>query len=52
SAMHPRVAHDIVNRFSLEFFDKYLKGSTNTPLLSGTEQYRDVLLQQSERINE
>ncbi|MBL8264864.1 alpha/beta hydrolase family protein [Steroidobacter sp.] len=52
SAMHPRVAHDIVNRFSLEFFDKYLKGSTNTPLLSGTEQYRDVLLQQSERIKE
>lgn len=49
SAMHPRVAHDIVNRFSLEFFDKYLKGSVDAPLLSGAEQYRDVLLQQSEK---
>lgn len=42
--MHPRLAHDIVNRLTLEFFDKYLRQSTHTPLLSGQQRYADVMI--------
>lgn len=42
--MHPRLAHEIVNRLTLEFFDKYLRGKTDTPLLSGKQSYPEVEL--------
>jgi dienelactone hydrolase len=42
--MHPRLAHDIVNRVTLEFFDKYLRQRQETPLLSGAEKYPEVEL--------
>lgn len=42
--MHPRVAHDITNAFTLEFFDKYLRGRTDTPLLSGSKRFADTRL--------
>lgn len=42
--LHPRLAHDIVNEFTLEFFDKYLRGRTDTPLLSGARRYPDTQL--------
>ena len=38
-SMHPRLAHDIVNRYTLEFFDRHLRARTRTPLLSGEETY-------------
>lgn len=44
SLMHPRLAHDIVNRYTLEFFDKYLKRSPDTPLLSGQQAYPETNL--------
>jgi hypothetical protein len=43
-AMHPGLAHEIVNRFALEFFDKYLRHSADTPLLSGEQAYPEVTL--------
>lgn len=42
--MHPRLAHEIVNRATLEFFDKYLRQSADTPLLSGRQRYAQVEL--------
>jgi dienelactone hydrolase len=42
--MYPGLAHEIVNRFALEFFDKYLRHSANTPLLSGEQAYPEVTL--------
>ena len=45
--MHPRLAHDIVNRFTLEFFDKYLRGATETPLLSQKQVYPETTLLKS-----
>lgn len=42
--MHPRLAHDIINRFTLEFFDRYLRQSTATPLLDGKQRYGDTQL--------
>lgn len=42
--MHPKLAHDIVNEFTLEFFDKYLRGRADTPLLSGARRYPDTQL--------
>jgi predicted dienelactone hydrolase len=42
--MHPRLAHDIVNRYTLEFFDRYLRGATETPLLAGRVSYPEVEL--------
>jgi predicted dienelactone hydrolase len=43
-AMHPRLAHDIVNRLTLEFFDRYLRGSADAPLLSGQLGYPELKL--------
>lgn len=43
-AIHPRLAHAIVNHYALEFFDRYLRERTDTPLLSGTQSYRDASL--------
>lgn len=40
--MHPRLAHDIANAFALEFFDRYLRGQTDTPLLSGQKRLVDA----------
>lgn len=42
--MHPRLAHEIVNAYTLEFFDKYLRGRADTPLLAGKSAYPDVAL--------
>lgn len=42
--LHPRQAHDISNEFTLEFFDKYLRGRADTPLLSGGKRYPDTQL--------
>lgn len=42
--IHPRLAHDIVNGYVLEFFDKYLRGRTDTPLLSGRITYPEARL--------
>lgn len=42
--MHPRRAHDIINAYTLEFFDKYLRGRAETPLLSGKTTYPDTQL--------
>jgi hypothetical protein len=42
--MYPGLAHEIVNRFALEFFDEYLRHSANTPLLSGEQAYPEVTL--------
>ncbi len=48
--MHPRLAHQITNQLTLEFFDKYLKGSTETPFLSGIRTWSQVqILQQPAR---
>jgi predicted dienelactone hydrolase len=47
--MHPRVAHDIVNGYTLEFFDKYLRDRTHTPLLSGTSSYPEAQLRSRAR---
>lgn len=40
--MHPRLAHDIANAFALEFFDRYLLGRVDTPLLSGQKRLVDA----------
>ena len=48
--IHPRLAHEIVNRVTLEFFDKYLRGVGPTPILSGELTYPDVKLVKSERV--
>ncbi|MBL8271298.1 alpha/beta hydrolase family protein [Steroidobacter sp.] len=45
--MHPRLAHDIVNQATLEFFDKYLRQVTETPLLSGQRPYGQLKLRSS-----
>jgi len=37
--MHPRLAHEIINVLTREFLDKYLKGSEDTPFLSGTRSW-------------
>jgi predicted dienelactone hydrolase len=42
--IHPRLAHDIINAYTLEFFDKYLRGHTDSPLLSGKNGYPEVTL--------
>ncbi len=42
--MHPRLAHDIINTYTLEFFDKYLRGRKETPLLDGKSSYPDAAL--------
>jgi predicted dienelactone hydrolase len=42
--MHPQLAHDITNAYTLEFFDRYLRGRTDTPLLSGSKGYPDARL--------
>ncbi len=47
--MHPRLAHEIVNRYTLEFFDKYLRDRTDSPLLSGAQTYPDTVLVTSAR---
>jgi hypothetical protein len=44
---HPRLGHDIVNRFTLEFFDKYLRDAQATPLLSQEQVYPDTELLKS-----
>jgi predicted dienelactone hydrolase len=41
AALHPRLAHDIINNLTLEFFDKYVRGRKDTPLLSG-QSYPEV----------
>jgi predicted dienelactone hydrolase len=46
--MHPRLAHDITNAFTLEFFDKYLRGRVVTPLLSGSMRFADTELMRSD----
>ena len=43
-AIHPRLAHAIINAFSLEFFRRHLLGDDDTPLLSRAASYRDVVL--------
>lgn len=40
--MPPHQAHDIVNRFTLEFFDKHLREGIQTPLLDGEEAFTEV----------
>jgi predicted dienelactone hydrolase len=42
--IHPRVAHEIANVYSLEFFDRHLRGREDTPFLSGKKSYRDAVL--------
>ena len=46
-AIDPRQAHRIINEYTLEFFDKYLRESPRTPLLSGTKRYPEVELMRS-----
>jgi dienelactone hydrolase len=46
SLMHPRLAHDIINRFTLQFLDKYLREAAQTPLLSGAQSYPETELLQ------
>jgi predicted dienelactone hydrolase len=43
--IHPRLAHDIVNRYTLEFFDRYLRSAVKTPLLSGDQSYPESEVQ-------
>ncbi len=40
--LYPRLAHDIMNAYTLEFFDKYLRHRTDAPLLSGEASYPDA----------
>ncbi|MET0283662.1 MAG: hypothetical protein ABW352_04310 [Polyangiales bacterium] len=40
--LHPRLAHDIINVFTLEFFDRHLRGRTDTPLLAGKLRYPEA----------
>ncbi|MHC9086049.1 alpha/beta hydrolase family protein [Luteimonas sp. RIT-PG2_3] len=42
-AIHPRLAHTIVNDYALAFFDKHLRGR-DAPLLSNGHAYRDASL--------
>lgn len=43
--LHPRAAHAIVNAYTLEFFDKYVRGGTqDTPLLSGARRFPEATL--------
>lgn len=42
SARDPRFVHDIANRLTLEFFDKYLRQRASVPLLSGERTYPGV----------
>lgn len=42
-AIHPRAAHALINVYSLEFFNRHLLGSKDSPLLTG-DSYRDVVL--------
>lgn len=43
-AINPHQAHLIVNAYTLEFFDKYLRRRERTPLLDGTERYPETEL--------
>lgn len=43
--LHPRVAHAIVNGYTLEFFDKHVRGSAAaSPLLSGMRSFPEATL--------
>lgn len=43
--LHPRAAHAIINGYTLEFFDKYVRGSAQqTPLLSGEKRFPEATL--------
>ncbi|MBL8271468.1 alpha/beta hydrolase family protein [Steroidobacter sp.] len=42
--LHPRAAHAIINAYTLEFFDRYVRGVEKTPLLSGETNYPEVTL--------
>lgn len=41
--LHPRLVHEIVNRYTLEFFDRHLRGQQDTPLLLREITYPDTL---------
>ena len=40
----PQRVRDITNALPLEFFDKYLKASAQTPLLSGQDSHAELRL--------
>lgn len=40
--MHPRLAHEIINRYTLEFFDRHLRQQPHAPLLTGEQVYAGV----------
>lgn len=42
--IHPRAAHAIINHYTLEFFDRHLRGREETALLSGEKRYHDAVL--------
>lgn len=43
--LHPRLAHEIINAYTLEFFDRYLRGNPDAPLLSGARSYVEAKIQ-------
>ena len=41
--LNPRAAHDIINRYTLEFFDQYVRGDRQEkPFLSGSSRFPDA----------
>lgn len=43
--LHPRAAHAIINGYTLEFFEKYVRGGQkDTPLLSGKQHFPEARL--------
>ena len=43
--LHPRAAHAVINSYTLEFFDKYVRGGRqDTPLLSGEHHFPEATL--------
>ena len=43
--LHPRAAHEIINEYLLEFFDRHLSGKeTHAQFLSGEKSFADVRL--------
>lgn len=40
----PVLCHELVNKITLEFFDKYLKGSDNTPIMDHRKTFKQLRL--------
>ncbi|MBL8266310.1 hypothetical protein [Steroidobacter sp.] len=45
--LHPRAAHAIINAYTLEFFDGYVRGVENAPVLSGEKNFPEATLLRS-----